>query len=114
MMKLASGNMRVMPVIANMRSFLSDAREAAKKAALESAIQIHDARVVEGQQLSEHRARHLSDGVDPVVAVEKPRPGVAAGAAAVGPGLRIDIEGQAPLLLHAREGVGVVGPRRCR
>src|SRR2546423_1313865 len=96
--------MAATPVIANMRTFPSCAREAAVQAALEGAVQLDDARVVERQQLRENRARYFPHGVDPVVAVEQPRPAVAAGAAAIGSGPRVDVEGQAPFLLHAREG----------
>src|SRR6267143_1309917 len=106
--------MAATPVIANMRTLPSCAREAAVQAALESAVQLDDARVVERQQLRENRARYFPHGVDPVVAVEQPRPAVAAGAAAIGPGPRVDVEGQAPFLLHAREQVGGVGPGWCR
>ena len=64
--------------------------------------------VGERQDLRHDRPGDLLGRVDPVVGVEDPGPAQAAGAAPVRSGLGVDVEGQAPVVHHPREEVGVV------
>src|SRR5690242_4134306 len=75
---------------------------------LELIEQLHHRRVGERQDLRHDDACHLLLRVEPVVGVEQPRPGDAAGTPATRNVLGIDQPGEAPFLRHTGEEFGII------
>src|SRR6266853_4109562 len=79
-------------------------------AALELPAKLHGTLVGEGQDLGQDHAGDALLQIDPVIAVEEPGPGQAAGATAIGPGIERDHGGEPPSAAGTGKEIQIVRP----